>query len=279
MQGSGMFTKVLLWLYGLASRTGLLRSSWGRRAFTRAYFLYKRAEDPYARLVRTHAELFRGGDILDVGANIGYTALLFASAADSEAKVYAFEPDPENFAALTRLIERRGLQGKIIPVRAAVGENDGTAKLWCNPSSHADRRIWTKTLSAEIPALRAIVVTVPLISLDRFLGELDTMPSFIKIDVQGYELPVCLGLLRTLEASTDLKIAFEYDPAVIASHGFEPSAVLELFWNRGFFTYVIMPRGKLQPLPRGEFGLLPQERGRYCELIASRKALVPSLES
>lgn len=272
-----MVTQVLLRAYGFVSSTGLLRSPSARRAFVRAYFLYKRfVEDPYAGLIRKHPELFKGGHIIDVGANIGYTAMLFAAAADLQSKVYAFEPDPENFAALDDLIKRRGLQQKVSPIQAAVGESDGELELWRNPSSHADRRIWTETLRGTIAPNLAAIITVPQTRLDRFLAGLDMPACFVKIDVQGYELPVCLGLLESIERFPDLRIAFEYDPVMIAGHGFEPRALLELFWSRKFFLYVINPSGNLEHLPHGEFGFTAPERGLYWELLASRQALVPA---
>jgi FkbM family methyltransferase len=277
MNVSEIVTLVLLRAYSFVSNTGILRSPSARRAFARAYFLYKRyVEDPYAGLVRVHPELFKGGHIIDVGANLGYTAMIFTAAADLQSKVYAFEPDPDNFAALDDLIKRSGLQHKVVPIQAAVGENDGEVELWRNPSSHADRRIWTDNLRGTTSARLAAVITVPQIRLDRFLAGLDMPACFVKIDVQGYELPVCLGLLQTMESSPDLRIAFEYDPVMIASHGFEPRALLELFWSRRFFLYVIDPRGNLETLPRGEFGFAAPERGLYWELLASRQELIPA---
>jgi FkbM family methyltransferase len=277
MSVSEIVMLVMLRAYGLVSKTGILRSPSARRAFTRAYFLYKRyVEDPYADLIRMHPELFAGGHIIDVGANIGYTAMLFASAADLQFKVYAFEPDPGNFAALDDLIKRRGLQQKVLPIQAAVGEKDGEVQFWRNPASHADRRIWTRTLTGTIDPVPAAVISVPLIRLDRFLARLDKPACFVKIDVQGYELPVCLGLLQSMENCPDLRIAFEYEPVMIAGQGDDPRALLELFWSRGFFIYVIKPHGNLEPLPQGDFGITSPERGRYWELLASRKALVPA---
>jgi len=275
MSFSEMVTQVLLRAYGLVSNTGILHSPLPRRAFTGAYFLYKRfVEDPYAELARTHPEVFSGGHVIDVGANIGYTAMLFAAAADAQAKVYAFEPDPDNFASLSELVTRRGLQHKILPIQAAAGEIDGKVQLWRNPSSHADRRIWTQSLSKTIDPARAKVADVPLINLDRFLAGFEPV-CFVKIDVQGYELPVCLGLKYSMERWLDLKIAFEYDPVMIADHGFEPRVLLELFWSRGFFVYDIRQGGSLELLPQGDFGIAAPQRGRYWELLASRQALVP----
>src|ERR1700750_2414824 len=76
-------------LYTLARKSDLLDTRVGRKLFTASYFLYKRyLEDPFATLIKKNPGLFRNGDILDIGANIGYTAALFAEAADQDARVY-----------------------------------------------------------------------------------------------------------------------------------------------------------------------------------------------
>jgi len=60
--------------YNLVRSMGILQLSWFRKAFISSYFLYKRLyEDPYWFLIRHRPELFLKGDILDIGANIGYT--------------------------------------------------------------------------------------------------------------------------------------------------------------------------------------------------------------
>ena len=273
-----MLTQVFLRAYALAESTGVLRSAWGKRQFTRAYFLYKRyLEDYYADLVRARPALFRGGHIIDVGANIGYTAMLFAAAADAAAQVYAFEPDPKNFATLVGLIEQRGWHDKIVPIQAAVGDRDGVVALWRNPMSHADHRIWTPALQATLAHTAPEVIPVPLIRLDSFCTSLGAVPCFVKIDVQGYELQVCRGMVHVLECHPDLTVALEYTPDMMVSQGCEPQALLKLFWDRGFFIHIIKPRGELQPWPRGDFSLPASDRREYLELLISRKALTPAV--
>src|SRR5256885_8821899 len=46
------------------------------------------------------AEIRPGMTIVDVGANIGYYTLLFSKLAGDNGRVYAFEPEPQNFALL-----------------------------------------------------------------------------------------------------------------------------------------------------------------------------------
>src|SRR5690242_12041412 len=84
--------------YSRARRSGLLETTAGRWLFTSSYNLYKRyLEDPFHALAGRHPELFRGGHILDIGANIGYTSMVFARAIEPAYRVYSFEPEEFNF--------------------------------------------------------------------------------------------------------------------------------------------------------------------------------------
>lgn len=49
-------------------------------------------------------EIKRGDVVLDIGANIGYWTLIFAKLVGEEGRVFAFEPDPTNFALLNNNI-------------------------------------------------------------------------------------------------------------------------------------------------------------------------------
>ncbi len=101
---SNVFTRV----YNLARTAGLFEIPLFKRLFLFSYFLYKRwYEDPFWALAKRSPELFTSGDILDIGANIGYTACVFASARKPPAKIYAFEPDLASFATLAETVRRK----------------------------------------------------------------------------------------------------------------------------------------------------------------------------
>ena len=257
-------------LYALTRRTGLLETSFGERIFTASYFLYKRyLEDPFAALAKIHPGLFRGGDILDIGANIGYTASLFAQAGDPNARVYAFEPEPFNFRLLQTTVETRGLRGKVTPVHSAVGEQSGETKLWINDHHHADHRIATDSVRAKNE--NDDYVTVPMTSIDDFLaGQGHTNPiSLIKIDVQGYELAVCRGLAATVAREVNASIAVEYMPEAIIELGYDPLELLDWFSQHDFRMYSLRKNGQLH---LGMSSDLTQNG--YVDLIFSRAALI-----
>jgi FkbM family methyltransferase len=234
--------------YTLVKWSRLLNSSWGRRVFTRSYFFYKRhMEDPFFHLISRHPELFRGGHVIDVGANIGYTAAQFALATDSGFCVYAFEPEDLNFALLTEMLNSFHLQGRIVPVHAAVGASDGTIELARNESHPADHRVATSAFRRS-EAAKDIVVAQQR-SIDSFVeaAQLGASIRFIKIDVQGYEPAVCWGMERTLQANPACTVVLEYAPSAISALGFDPSELLKWFRDRNYQVHTLHRNGTFSP--------------------------------
>ena len=63
-----------------------------------------------------------GDVVLDVGANIGYYAIMLAKRVGSSGKVYAMEPEPHNLELLQRNIDLNGVDG-VMPVGFQNPEN------------------------------------------------------------------------------------------------------------------------------------------------------------
>jgi FkbM family methyltransferase len=259
----------LLSAYSLVKRSGFLQTSLGRRLFKSAYFLYKRyVEDDLRDLLRSHPAIVGEGNVLDIGANIGYTAAVLARAAQADRKVYAFEPEPFNFKLLQQTAHQSEFAGKIVPMQLAVGAADGMINLWINDRHHADHRVATEQFRSAHPDSAdpdSNQVSVPLVSIDSFLQRNPEPVSLVKIDVQGYELAVCQGMTDTLRQNPGIKILLEFMPSAMRELGFESSHLIDLFVERDFKVYQIHPRGKLSPgIPD------TMSDSSYCDLLLSR---------
>jgi FkbM family methyltransferase len=202
--------------YAIARRVGVTERPWFDDVFARAYFAYKRwIEDPFHDLCARRPELFRGGHVIDVGANIGYTATVFARAVEPGWNVYAFEPEAGNFALMERVLRRHHVADRVIAVRAAAGAADGASSLTINPDHHGDHRIGPG-------------VPVAMRSVDSFTDGLARREiAFVKIDVQGYELEVVRGMTRVLDANPKIAVAFEHARGA-------SDEILRFFEQRGF---------------------------------------------
>ncbi|WP_374387097.1 FkbM family methyltransferase [Brevundimonas sp.] len=132
--------------------------------------------------VAFYAEFIKPGDLVfDVGANIGAKTEVFRKIG---AQVVAFEPQP---ACRREMIARCGPAG-ITLVPAAVGSEPGRASLFLNDNSGM------ASLNPEWFAEgRAGSIDVPVTTLDAEI-KAHGLPTFCKIDVEGFELEVLKGL-------------------------------------------------------------------------------------
>jgi FkbM family methyltransferase len=226
--------------YRLSSPNRLLEISSIRRAYVFAYFQYKKLfEDPFWNLAKRQPHIFRNGDILDIGANIGYTACVFARAIKKGSTVFAFEPDQLSYNILNEVVGRKGLSATIEIINTAVGNSNGYVKFWHNTRHPADHRVATERFK-ELRPDNAKFSTIPVITIDSFVANRGLQNiSFIKIDVQGYELAVCEGMTNTLERFPDLCVCLEYCPNAMAELGFEPSKLLDFFRINGYKLYTL----------------------------------------
>jgi FkbM family methyltransferase len=255
--------------YARARELGLLQHPLGERLFVEAYFAYKRLiEDPYHALLARHPELVRGGDVLDVGANLGYTATVFARALSPGFRVYAFEPEQENFARLQRSARHPRVAGRIEAVQAAVGAREGEVELWTNEAHHADHRVVT---AAWRDSGRTGAQRVPLVSLDAFVAGLGRGPvALVKIDVQGYELEVIRGMTNLLATTPGMHVAFEHCPDAMRELGFRSDELLAALGTRRL--HLIGHDGRLEPVGADELDERATRRGGYIDVLASHEA-------
>jgi FkbM family methyltransferase len=146
-------------------------------------------DDDLARVIQfAYRHLTPSSVVFDVGAHSGYTARLFRQRC---ARVYAFEPDPEPFAAMA---DRFRGQASITPVPAALGRNAGQATLnldYRGPTGGSSSLLGH--LFTEPQRLNSAKATVQVLTLDGFCETQGVIPDFLKIDVEGSEPDVVAG--------------------------------------------------------------------------------------
>jgi FkbM family methyltransferase len=145
-----------------------------------------------------------GMTVVDGGANMGGYSLLASRRAGVDGRVFAFEPDPNNFA---RLLKQIGHLTNVQPVQKAIAASSGESRLFLD-SFHAGH-----TLVDGRVGERGIPVGVT--SLDDFVRDLD-LPGLdvVKLDIEGAELLAIDGMRNLLRSERRPVILCEVHPPI-----------------------------------------------------------------
>lgn len=153
------------------------------------------------------SELREGDCVVDIGANIGYYALMEARLVGPHGKVYAVEPVPHNIHLLEDNIQLNNY-GNVEVFQLAIGQHSGILPLYIS-----DHPNWCSFYPS-----RNVVghVDVAVASLDSFLKD-KRRPNLIRIDVEGYEYEILNGTSSILRSNMPLKLFIEFHPDIMGS--------------------------------------------------------------
>jgi FkbM family methyltransferase len=206
------------------------------------------------------AHLQPGHVFVDIGANIGYFSKLAAERVTGTGHVIAIEPDPENAAILRANLAHSAAQINVI--EAAAGENRGVMQLYRSPLNNGDHRVFDVPngdllYDGGVPRHLSLPVTVERI--DDVLAAYQYV-HVIKIDVQGYEIPVLRGMLQVMQRLRPM-IIIEFWPYGLQQAGFQPEEVAIILRNAGYTLFqltnqlesIILDAARIAAIPTGEF--------------------------
>ena len=132
-----------------------------------------------------------GGACLDIGANIGMTSLLMS---DLFQEVYSFEPAPSTFKILQKNIDANKLKN-INAFNFGLGDRAFASEIQYSDGNRSGGFITDKSEGTKVNKTEQVKIEKG----DRLLKDVNCHPSFIKIDVEGYELNALRGLNETIK--------------------------------------------------------------------------------
>jgi FkbM family methyltransferase len=175
-----------------------------------------------------------GDTFIDVGANIGYFALLAARAVGETGSVVAIEAAPRIADELRHHVELNDAHNVRILNKAA-SDRDGTITIYAGPEHNIG--LTTTQSGRGLPA-EAEINAHPLHAL---IEHDETMKTrMVKIDVEGGEPAVLAGMSTWLDgAPQDVEILIELSPLWWDDRSRSVDDVLAPFFERGFNLYTI----------------------------------------
>lgn len=201
-------------------------------------WLVQRAQE-VAFYQRVLAGLQPGQLIFDIGANQGFKTDLFLRLG---ARVIAVDPDATN----QTILRQRFLQYRLKPkpvtiVGEAVSDQVGTTTFWIDAPGSAKNTLnqkWVETLRHDDQRFGKALefrtqLRVPTTTLDQLMRQHGT-PYFVKIDVEGHEPGVLMGLQRPVPYCS-----FEVNLPEFLTEGQQCIARLQAVDPAGEFNYSV----------------------------------------
>lgn len=190
------------------------------------YFNYKNFMDRHeVKLIKRTVK--PGMTVVDVGANIGFYTLILADLVGRKGMVHAFEPEPINFRHLMRVSAR---YLNIKANRFAVGAESGNIDLFISSDLNVDHLAYNDGDDR-------LKVKVSCIALDKYF--VNKKVDFIKIDTQGFEHQVLLGMRKLIKKSAKIMIMAEFSAYDLSLAGVNPEEHIRLVKEFGLRVYIL----------------------------------------
>lgn len=202
-----------------------------------------------AHYVETVQKIVKEGDIVvDIGANIGYYALLESKIVGARGIIYAIEPVPENYDLLKKNIALN-TYSNIESYRIAIGNKNGTEKMYVPPQRNLSAITSVSNFRKGEKSVEEIEVSV--MTLDELLKD-KPYPNVIRMDVEGYEYQIVKGMKKTLGTRLPLTILMELHCGnltveqsrellqLLKDNGFEITDVVFEGWTKGSSSHKVL---------------------------------------
>lgn len=167
---------------------------------------------------------------VDVGSNVGIYTLLCCGVGGASG--FAFEPIPPTYRRLVRNLRLNGLEDKVRALNLGIGEKAGTLHFTQdeNVTNHVAE-------DGSVPNTLAVKIQ----TLDRLLK--GRHPAAIKIDVEGFELPVLKGGTKVLRQPSLKAVLIETNGSG-ERYGRNDSQIEAFLRGLGFQVYSYDPFGR-----------------------------------
>lgn len=189
-----------------------------------------------------------GAIVLDVGDNIGVYTLVMSRCVGDAGRVYAFEPQPQEFSKLRENVSLN----RLVNVRlmaCALSDQSGAATLYSHGADVANRA--ASSLRLDRVSSNPISQTVELSTIDEIVrAEKVDRLDFLKIDTEGHDFRVLRGAQASISRFRP-HVVFEYHEPFWQQEGFDFSDA-EQFFNELDYSLYVLREGHLTPVRYGK---------------------------
>jgi len=180
----------------------------------------------------------RSRTLLDVGANVGKYTHIFLQAAPRDARVIAFEPNPE----ASELLQANVRDPRLVILGDALGAESARQSLWVPVDASGTPVSGLGHLADPSADEHAVAYEIEIRALDDLVssGAVPLVaPILAKIDVEGHEVAVLTGARSLLAA--DAALYFECEAEHLERAGTTPEVLWALLAGAGYEIWGVGP--------------------------------------
>jgi FkbM family methyltransferase len=177
-----------------------------------------------------------GGDVVwDVGSYIGIYALFASRLVGIDGRVTAFEPIRDNVCQIEKNIKHNNIENIIV-----------------EPCALSDKSYDGAMYTSEKETMHSLITSnhnnnnmqgVKIISGNEYKIQTNQIPNVVKIDVEGAELNVLIGMSSILNNPECRAVLIEVHLKQLHSQGIDPNQIEKLMSSSGFSISHKMKRG------------------------------------
>lgn len=211
--------------------------------YLQAYlFLFGNYELPTLKFLKKH--IHKGNVVFDIGANIGYLSIYISKLIGSQGKVFAFEPESNNYYKLQKNIALNKINN-ILTYKVACSNKEEELKLYLSEGINKG----THSLIKKEYLQQEQFEIVNTIKLDDFIvkNNIDYI-NLIKIDVEGAELEVIQGMSYLLTNFSPILIIEVVSSILAKRNSTAKDFCSYLVKNYQYYPYKIKKNGELLKL-------------------------------
>jgi FkbM family methyltransferase len=175
--------------------------------------------------------------VLEIGGHIGYFTTLYAELVGNNGCIYVFEPSSENLTYLKKNISNlpNKLNSIITIAEKGAGDTNEVLDFYLDPITGQNNSFVkdfdgfyvNRKNSADIN-INLEKIQVEVIRLDDYFSNIDILPDFVKIDVEGFELNVVNGFKSIIQKKR---------PNIMIEIQKDEKLIVDYFLSIGYFVF------------------------------------------
>lgn len=212
-------------IFRAVALTGFLSTGFGWRIYVFVFEKYRLFLE--GKAIKAVCKLIKPDSfIIDVGANFGVYTQAFIDAVGTDGKVVAIEPEPMNLQAFKNRFPLQLKSGQLELFDGIAASTPGDYHL----------RIHSSNPGGHVVSQSGI--SVKGITIDQIVQQVDHKPSFIKIDVEGYEESVIRGATKTIRTHHPI-LYIECHPEYLKRCGADAALLLQYIANQDYQYFLL----------------------------------------